>query len=97
MIQGKYEMRVSFLKPSYFIWLLALGLGYASTQIVGLPHLRFSYDFRTTENPYDPFAERYYTRCTYLGPNGQFTIRHPENGTCAVVRLFTPRSVHADG
>jgi hypothetical protein len=51
-------MRVRFFKPAYFIWLLILGGGYGTSQIVGLPHLRFVYDFQTTGNPFDPFADR---------------------------------------
>ncbi len=90
-------MRVRFLKPSYFVWLLLLGGAYGASQIVGLPHLRFFYDFQTAGNRYDPFAERFYTRCTYWGPNGKFTIHFPENGECALFRFFITHSEHWEG
>ena len=90
-------MRVRFVKPSYFIWLLLLGVTFGISQIVGLPHLRFTYEFHTSGSRYDPFADRYYTRCTYWGPNGTFTIRYPVNGECAILRLFTAHSEYREG
>ena len=90
-------MRVRFFKSSYFVWLLLLGGAYGASQIGGLPHLRFSYDFQTAGNRYDPFAQRFYTRCTYWGPHGKFTIHFPANSECALFRFFTANSEHAEG
>jgi hypothetical protein len=90
-------MSVRFLKPTYFIWLLILCGAYGTSQIVGLPHLRSFYDFRTAGSQFDPFAIRYYTRCTYWGPNGKFTIHFPANGECALFRFFTADSEYAEG
>lgn len=75
-------MKIRFLRASYFIWviiLVAVGLIY---QTYGLPHMIWSYDFRNNGQGYDPFADRYYTRCTYIGPYGSFTDRFPQNGSC---------------
>ena len=90
-------MRARLIKPSYLIWLLMLGGLYGASTIWGLPHLRATYDFQTTGSRYDPFADRYYTRCTYWGPNGSFTVRFPPHGHCAIIRLFTSQSKHSEG
>ena len=72
-------MSVRFVKPLYFIWIVVPVAIYLGYQIFGLPHFIWSYDFRASS--YDPSAQRFYTRCTYLGPYGTFTT-YPENGTC---------------
>lgn len=71
--------RVPLIRPSFFVWVvipLAMWLVYAT---FGLPHIRWSYEFHAKS--YDPAAERYYTRCTFIGIYGSFTIT-PTNGTC---------------
>ncbi len=77
---------VRFLRVSYFIWILILLGLWLFTVTAGLPHFRWSYDWRDDGQGYDPHAERHYTRCTYLGPYGQFTL-HPMNGHCAFIRF----------
>lgn len=74
-------MRVSFLKPSYFLWVIVPVAGFMAYQAWGLPNLIFSYDFRAASH--DPFVKggRYYTRCTYLGYWGA-TTTYPTNGRC---------------
>ncbi|MEM8497847.1 MAG: hypothetical protein AAF542_07465 [Pseudomonadota bacterium] len=76
--------RVWPVRPSYFIWTLvpmALWLAYTT---YGLPHMKWSYSWRDTGQGYDISATRYYTRCTYIGPYGEFTII-PLDGRCDFV------------
>ncbi len=73
-------MKTQFIRASYFFWIImpvALYFGYLA---YGLPHFIWSYDWRNN-GTYDPFAKRYYTRCTFIGPYGNFTT-YPTNGKC---------------
>ncbi len=89
-------MRVRFLRLSYALWLIVPTAIYLATVIYGLPHLRWSYSWRDISDPrlrqegqgFDPFADRFYLRCTYLGPNGAFTVHHPTHGQCQLIRFF---------
>ena len=74
-------MKTSFLRPGYFIWIIVPVALYLTFLAIGLPHFIWSYDWRDN-GTYDPFAKRYYTRCTYIGPYGSFTERFPDNGKC---------------
>lgn len=79
-------MSVRFLRLSYFLWVLVpagLWLVYTS---YGLPHIIWSYSWLDEGQGYDPFATRYYTRCTYAGPYGNRTIL-PSNGQCPLIRF----------
>ncbi len=74
-------MSVRFLRPSYFIWIFipaGLWLAYIT---YGMPHMIWSYSWRDDGQGFDPFAARYYTRCTYVGPYGNQTV-FPQNGHC---------------
>ena len=80
--------RPRFIKLSYFAWLvvpLGLWLTYGA---FGLPHGIWSYSWFDHGQGMDPFAERHYTRCTYIGPLGSFTGA-AENGRCPWVKFFT--------
>lgn len=80
-------MKLRFLRPSYFVWIivpLALFVGYLT---YGLPHAAWSYAWVDAGQGYGPFAGRHYTSCTYLGPYGAITIR-PSDGRCPWVRFF---------
>ena len=74
--------KVRFLRASYFIWTLGPIAAYATYHAWGLPHVIWSYSFqggkRGTESD---FASRWYTRCTFVGPYGEFTT-YPTNGSC---------------
>lgn len=48
----------------------------------GLPHVIWSRSW-VNNGTYDPFAPRFYTRCTFTGAYGEFTIHHPQNGKCS--------------
>lgn len=65
----------------YFIWIIIPASLYLTYLIIGLPHFIWSYSWQDN-GTYDPFAERFYTRCTFIGPYGEFTIHHPDNGKC---------------
>ena len=74
--------RVPWVRPSFFVFVLvplALWLIY---QAYGLPHPIWSYAWIDQGQGYGPLKHRHYTRCTYLGPYGAFTDRHPADGTC---------------
>lgn len=71
-------MKPRFLRPSYFVWIIVPVALYAAYAIYGLPHLIWSYDFRGT---YTDRANRFYTRCTFIGPYGAFTT-YPTDGEC---------------
>ena len=90
-------MRVRFLRLSYALWLIVPATIYVVTTIYGLPHLRWSYSWRDDGQGFDPFAERFYLRCTYLGPNGTLTVHHPTHGRCPLIRFFrAQRSNHVN-
>jgi len=83
-------MKAQFLRPGYFVWIvipLALYLTYLA---IGLPHFIWSYDWRDNGR-YDPFAYRFYTRCTFIGPYGEFTKRFPNGGQCAWFKFYKNR------
>ncbi len=83
-------MTVHFLRLSYFMWLIVPAAILLIYLIFGLPHMIWSYSWIDKGQGYDPFATRYYTRCTYVGPYGNFTA-HPNNGKCSWVRFRKKR------
>ena len=79
-------MKPRFLKLTYFVWLLVpLGL-WSSININGSPHVLWSYSWRDEGQGYHPLAERWYTRCSYVGAHGTVTI-YPTNGECRFIRF----------
>ena len=75
-------MKPRLIRASYFVWIVVPLALYAVYQAYGLPHFIWSYDWRDDGQGYDPFANRYYLRCTYIGPYGAFTEHFPKNGEC---------------
>lgn len=74
--------RPHLIRTAYFLWVpAALGL-YAAYAAFGLPHVLFSYSFDVPAGG-DPwsFKDRWYTRCTFVGPYGAFTSS-PGDGRC---------------
>ena len=71
--------KIRFIRASYFIWLIVPVLLYAVYLHVGLPHMIWSYSWRDDGQGFNPHADRYYQRCTYIGPYGAFTV-FPVNG-----------------
>lgn len=72
---------------SLFLWIAGAALVYGLCAVHGLPHLIWSYEFRDNGDPHNPYAERYYTACTFLGPHGAFRVP-ASNGRCGWVRFF---------
>ena len=72
---------------SLFLWLGGATALYAVYATKGLPHVLWKYQFRANGDPYNPYADRYYTACTFLGPYGVFK-RKAQYGRCGWVRLF---------
>ncbi len=65
----------------YFLWLPVLAGIYGAYIAFGLPHGIWNYSFRDNGDPYNPFAERFYYSCTFVGPYGEFTVP-ARNGHC---------------
>lgn len=63
----------------YLIWVVVLAGAWGFVQVRGLPHIRAQYVYSASST--DPFAERDYHECTYLGPYGTFKIM-PRDGRC---------------
>ena len=67
----------------FMIWIIVPVALYVAYATFGLPHIRWSYTWLDEGQGFEPLAQRYYTRCSFLGPFGQFDIHHPAQGTCA--------------
>ncbi len=77
-------MKPRLIRASYFAWTLVPAAAFAVHQAYGLPHMLWSYDFQGTRAD---SASRRYTRCTFVGPYGKFTV-YPETGECGSVAFF---------
>ncbi|HEX2839969.1 hypothetical protein [Hyphomicrobium sp.] len=55
----------------YLLWVPLLGVVFAVYELVGLPHLCFSYEF--SARSIDPIEKRHYHSCTFVGPYGRWT------------------------
>lgn len=81
------------IRLSYFMWIALPVLMFGIYQFYGLPHTIWSYDWRPLgSNHLTDFAQRYYTRCTWIGPYGPITT-YPDDGTCGLVRFFRETEV----
>lgn len=74
------------IRPVYFVWVPVLAAMWLSVQANGWPYLNASYEYHSSGG-HDPFAERFYLRCTYWNPAGTRTL-YPEDGTCPRIRFF---------
>lgn len=80
-------MKPRFLKVSYLAWVIVpLGIWF-TYQHVGLPHAIWSYSWIDHGQGADPLAERYYTRCRFIGPHGQFDFP-AQDGRCGWVQFL---------
>ena len=50
-----------------FLWLAVPVAGYAIYSKHGTPHVIWEYEFRPNGDPFNPYAFRHYTSCTYIG------------------------------
>ena len=69
------------IRPVYFIWIIVPITLYAMFLVWGLPHIAFNYKWRNDGQGYDPFANRWYISCEYVGPYGSYFYR-PKDGKC---------------
>lgn len=76
--------RPGFVRVSYFVWLVAPALLFAAYRLYGLPHVIWSYDFYGS---HADWSARRYTRCTFVGPYGEFTT-YPANERCGWIAFF---------
>lgn len=60
-------------------------------QLYGLPHVIWSYSYHGGESG---FVSRWYTRCTFIGPYGEFAIP-ASDGRCGWI-LFAKDTREAD-
>ncbi len=82
-------MKIRFLRFSFFIWVLMPITVYLAYLTFGLPHMIWSYEYRQVglSSSANPFAGRYYTRCTFIGPYGSFSTP-AKNGKCSLISFF---------
>ena len=78
------------IRPVYFIWIVAPIALYLAFLTFGLPHFAWSYSWRDDGQGYDPFAYRWYLRCTYIGSYGSHRYI-PHNGKCPWFRFYKKR------
>lgn len=74
------------IRMSYFIWMLVPVMIWVGYKHYGLPHFIWSYSWVNEGQGYDPFAKRWYTRCTHVGPYGEYTAS-AINGKCKLVKF----------
>lgn len=86
-------MKVPFVRASFFVWMIVPVVVYFAYLAFGLPHFIWSYEYRQVgpASSANPFAGRYYTRCTFIGPYGYFS-KSAKNGKCGLVTFFKKES-----
>jgi hypothetical protein len=77
-------MRPRLIRPSFFAWVPVLIAAWAAYEHYGLPHVIWSYSYRGGESG---FSSRYYTRCAFIGPYGEFSLP-AEDGNCGWIAFF---------
>ncbi|MEO1701934.1 MAG: hypothetical protein AAFR71_07755 [Pseudomonadota bacterium] len=75
------------IRVAYFLWVVVPLALFGAYQAWGLPHLIFRYEFADNGDRYNPYKERWYYTCTFVGPYGEFTV-DAKNRKCGFVRLF---------
>ncbi|MFD0917255.1 hypothetical protein ACFQ14_12615 [Pseudahrensia aquimaris] len=80
-------MRPRLIRPSYFAWIILLAGLWLAYSILGLPHVIWAYRYLDHGQGADPFVNRYYTSCTFVGPYGVFT-RDAVAGECGWFAFF---------
>ena len=78
--------RLSWIRPSFFAWIVVPVAIYGAYTTYGEPHVIWSYDWRDDGRSYGDIASRWYVRCTYIGRGGAIT-EYPTNGKCGWVRF----------
>lgn len=80
-------MKPRIFRLSYLIWIVFPLAIYGAYTAYGLPHMIWNYSWIDEGQGMDPFADRYYTDCTFIGPYGVFS-RNASNGRCGFVAFF---------
>ena len=84
-------MMKQLLRSRYLLmwaWVIVPVIVFLIYLIFGLPHVNIEYQYRAHNGGYyDPFAERTYYTCTFIGPYGAFK-RPATNGKCEWFRFF---------
>lgn len=70
----------------FFLWVGVLAVVLVLWFGAGSPHVIWDYRFQTDASQYDPFADRYYTECTYVGWGFSHVTEPARNGRCGWVR-----------
>ncbi len=78
----------------FFAWVIVPVAAIGIHHMFGLPHFIWSYAWQNN-GTYNPFANRFYTRCTFIGTYGEFTIHRPANGKCSWVIFRKAQSVQS--
>lgn len=71
-----------------WLWLAAPAAVFAAYVAYGTPHMIISYTFHDNGRRFDPWAERHYITCTFVGWSGEFVTVGAHNGKCGWVRFF---------
>lgn len=76
------RIRVPLIRPGYFVWLVIPAALALAHERWGLPHFIWEYTYRAPSGrPHDPYGDRLYFTCTYVGPHGFFRVAAP-GGHC---------------
>lgn len=78
--------RVPLIRLSYFAWVIPAALLYGAAQLVGEPHVIWSYTYRSDGRAPSLYGPLDYTSCTYLGWSGVI-VEPAEQGRCGWVRF----------
>lgn len=57
----------------FFLWVVPFFLATSALQDLGTPHVIWSYTYHEQRSN-GPFANRYYTSCSYVGVNSYITL-----------------------
>lgn len=79
--------RPRLIRVRYFFWIIVPLVLWLAFQTFGLPHMIWEYSWIDQGQGMNPYAERIYTRCSFIGPFGLFD-QNPINGRCGLVRFF---------
>ncbi len=70
------------------LWLLLPFAGYLTYLTYGTPHMIWSYKFLDNGDQYNPYIQRHYTSCTYVGWGWNTVTAPAVSARCPWVRLF---------
>ena len=72
---------------SLFVWIGGAAAVYGLYLSYGTPHIIWSYTFQDNGDPFNPYAGRFYTSCSFYGSTGLHKVP-AQNGRCGWVRFF---------